>query len=642
MSPNTAICFIASGVALLLASWRDAPIVVRRIGMALSIAVIIASGFILSVRSGLGGPELSHAASTWVTRGRNAGLMAPTTASCFLLLSVALLAGDRGAERRRQRWSRRLALVVVFATFTVLLGYIYQVTALYRYREEGMAVHTATLLLILGIGTLCLHPDRGFVSRFAQHSVAGVLFRRLLAGGVVLLLPLGGLVAAGQRAGWYSPAIQNALVSAGGILILAFLVWRSTENIAAAERARALAEERLRRQYEETKSAYAEAEAAGHAKDQFLAMLSHELRTPLTPALLAARELARESELRPGAAESLRIIERNIELQARLVDDLLDVTRIRSGKLHLQMNSCDIHDVVLHALKVCAADVKAKQLKVSVTLEARQHIVQGDCARLHQVFWNLLKNAVKFTPPGGSIQVRSSDDDNGKVRIGVEDNGKVRIGVEDNGIGIAPDLLGRVFDPFEQGTDATPKKLGGLGLGLAITKAITEAHQGTVAVRSAGKGHGANFEVLFPAALPATVSDEDNPPCEASGAPKQPLRILLVEDHADTRAMLKKLLERRAHVVFSAGDISSAVRIAESTEVDLLLTDLNLPDGDGRTVLKQVHREDGRVGSVVMTGDGSEDGEEESLAAGFDAHLTKPISLEHLESAIARATAKSR
>ena len=215
-------------------------------------------------------------------------------------------------------------------------------------------------------------------------------------------------------------------------------------------------------------------------------------------------------------------------------------------------------------------------------------------------------------------------------------DGRIRICVRDSGTGIEPELLDRIFDTFEQGKEATPRKLGGLGLGLAITKAITEAHHGTISAHSAGKGRGSSFEVILPGTLPVPVQKGAEAPPKAGGEPKRSLRILLVEDHADTRNLLQKLLARRGHIVLPASDISTAKEIAKGAHIDLLLTDVSLPDGDGRTLLELVRSEKGRVGAVVMSGHGSEKATQESLSAGFDAYLTKPVSLESLESTITR------
>jgi signal transduction histidine kinase/ActR/RegA family two-component response regulator len=388
-----------------------------------------------------------------------------------------------------------------------------------------------------------------------------------------------------------------------------------------------------------------EAEQATRARDRFLAMLSHELRTPLTPALMATAVLEGRDDLPDGVRADLEMIRRNIQLEARLIDDLLDLTRVAAGKLKLELRPVDAHAVLRDAVEVCRADVRSQQVSLSLDLAAERHRVHGDAARLQQVCWNLIKNAIKFTPPGGRIVVRSSNPD-------PADPARLVLEVSDTGIGIDADLLPRIFDAFEQGGDSTTRRFGGLGLGLAISRALVESHGGRITVESAGMGRGATFRVELQAsavepsaaAAPPTggeVPDDAGAPAyEQAGA----LHVLLVEDHADTRLVLSRLLNSIGHVVTTADSATEAVRIIGEDggdTFDLLVSDLSLPDGTGLEVVRALRgrRRGQPVKAVALSGFGMAEDVRKSLDAGFDRHLTKPVSLDALLEAVDRLTA---
>lgn len=238
-----------------------------------------------------------------------------------------------------------------------------------------------------------------------------------------------------------------------------------------------VAHEELRSALAEAEAAREQAELASRAKDQFLAVLSHELRTPLTPVLMAVATIKADPGVTPAMAAALEMIQRNIKLEARLIDDLLDLTRIIRNKLELNRESLDLHSAIRQAVEVCQPEVQEKGHDVELVLTASRHSVLGDSARLQQVFWNLLKNAVKFTPAGGRITIRSRNADD-----------LILVEVEDNGIGIAPEILPRIFEPFEQGDAAFVRQFGGLGLGLAISLATVEAHGGHLNAENTGSG----------------------------------------------------------------------------------------------------------------------------------------------------------
>jgi len=238
---------------------------------------------------------------------------------------------------------------------------------------------------------------------------------------------------------------------------------------------------------QETEVARRDAEAAGHAKDQFLAVLSHELRTPLTPILMAVQSLLRRSDLPDHVRETMEMIGRNVRIEAGFIDDLLDITRISRGKMELNAQELDLHDVVTHAIEVSRGDIEAKQQQLTIELKAQQHCLRGDFTRLQQVIWNLLKNASKFTPKGGAIHLATSND-----------NDRFVLRITDTGIGIEHDALVKIFESFTQGSENIAREFGGLGLGLAISKATVEAHRGSLEAHSDGHNKGAIFTVSLP------------------------------------------------------------------------------------------------------------------------------------------------
>lgn len=382
------------------------------------------------------------------------------------------------------------------------------------------------------------------------------------------------------------------------------------------------AEERHRRIRAE--SARDEAEEANAAKDRFLAMLSHELRTPLSP-IVHACSLIEELECPESIRENIATIQRNVRLEARLIDDLLDLARIRNGKLRLDLRPVDVHEVLRHAIEICSAELAAHKIQVVEKMESPRSFVRGDEARLQQVFWNLLTNATKFSPEGGVIEVRTFDT-NGSGRIGIE--------IADHGVGIAPEKLDRIFDAFEQGTRHSQT---GLGLGLAICKALVEMHSGDIQAFSEGLKCGAKFTIHLPEARatehPVEMVMEDS--TLPSG-----LRLLVVEDHRDTLATLERLLKRRGYVVRTAGSIAESLEVAREYEFDVLVSDIGLPDGHGTELLEQIGGLRGeRPLSIAMSGFGTDEDLERSWQAGFSEHLTKPVEFPLLHQAIIRLAA---
>ena len=368
------------------------------------------------------------------------------------------------------------------------------------------------------------------------------------------------------------------------------------------------------------------AEEANRAKDRFLAMLSHELRTPLTPVLAGTRLLEQIPGLPEAARAGVLMIRRNIELEARLIDDLLDLTRVANGKLSLTLDTVDVHEVIDAVLELFHSEIQIKQQDVHVERLAQHHYVRGDRARMQQMFWNLVRNAAKFTPDGGHIFVRTRDE---RMQVVIE--------VEDTGIGIAPDQIGKLFHAFEQGSHNMTRQFGGLGLGLAVTKALTEAHGGIVSAKSPGTHCGATFTIVLPTAAPGTGAAR---PADHSGPHRAgALDILLIEDHEDTAEVMSQLIRALGHEVAVAASVAGALALTTAQRFDLVVSDIGLPDGSGIDFIR-AFRKDSAAPAIALTGFGTDDDVRRSIDAGFTAHLTKPVNFEQLERLIEETVAQ--
>jgi signal transduction histidine kinase/HAMP domain-containing protein/ActR/RegA family two-component response regulator len=360
------------------------------------------------------------------------------------------------------------------------------------------------------------------------------------------------------------------------------------------------------------------------AKDQFLAMLSHELRTPLTPVLASALALESESELPKDIRESLQMIRRNVELEARLIDDLLDLTRIDRGKVQLNFEVVDAHTLLQNALEICQPEIDRKQLQYSLNLGAQKVHMRADPARLQQIFCNLINNAVKFTPRNGQITITT----------GNHSDQHLRLEITDTGMGIEAEALPKIFDAFEQGGRT---QLGGLGLGLAISKTLVEAHQGTITAQSDGRNKGSTFTLVFPTR--DRTEAQVAPAVSRTLAQHQSMRILLVEDHEDTNRSLTNLLRRRGYYVQSALNFQSAVDLSEKEEFHVLVSDLALPDGNGIDLMRKLSSKQPLFG-IALTGFGMEEDVRRSREVGFQHHLVKPIDLNKLDALIQESAAE--
>ncbi len=362
------------------------------------------------------------------------------------------------------------------------------------------------------------------------------------------------------------------------------------------------------------------------AKDEFFAALSHELRTPLTPVLAISSVLEKSSELSARTRTQMQVVRRNAELEARLIDDLLDLTRIARGKLGLERQAVSLEEALDHVAEICRDEAAVRGVTLEREDATKGTLVLADPTRLRQIFWNLVKNAIKFTPRGGRVRLAAF----------AASEGRVAVDVSDTGIGIEPGEIRRIFQPFRQAVAGR----GGLGLGLAIAKELVEAHGGTLSAVSGGSGRGATFRVELAR-------------CEEAGAarvqgverrvtrPARARRILLVEDHADTLAAASGLLGELSCEVVGATSVAEALAAAAAAAVpfDLVISDLGLPDGSGLDLMRRLRDRHGLSG-IAVTGYGMEEDLRRSREAGFVDHVVKPITFERLEGAVERFFAR--
>jgi signal transduction histidine kinase/ActR/RegA family two-component response regulator len=367
----------------------------------------------------------------------------------------------------------------------------------------------------------------------------------------------------------------------------------------------------------------AELSQANRLKDEFLATLSHELRTPLN-AILGWTRILRAAELPPQTrTRALESIERNAALQARLIEDLLEVSRIVTGKLHLHPQRTDLAAIVDAAVEIVQPAATAKNITVTTTVDRRPAMTAGDPDRLQQVIWNLLSNAVKFTPSGGRVDVRLA-----------RDNGYV-LTVADNGIGIEPAMLQQMFQPFRQ-IDASPtREQGGLGLGLAIVRQLVEMHGGTVTARSEGAGTGTTFEVRLPSVLPSEERRVKRRAAPAGASASSPARlltgihVLVVDDEDDARELLRTVFESYGATVTAADSAADALREVDRAVPHAIVSDIGMPLEDGFSLIRRIRtrpaRTGGEVPAIALTAYASSADREAALAAGFQAHIAKPF-----------------
>ena len=392
---------------------------------------------------------------------------------------------------------------------------------------------------------------------------------------------------------------------------------------------------RLAELLESERAARKEAEIANHAKDEFLATVSHELRTPLN-AILGWAVIARRKVENPDVEAALATIERNARAQMRIIEDMLDVGRIISGKLRLEIGPVKVADAVHGAAQAVRPAADAKGVKLDIEVDEDVATIGADADRLQQIIWNVLSNAIKFTPAGGSVHLSASRDDSDVV-----------IRVTDTGQGVPPQFLSSLFERFRQADGSTTRRHGGLGLGLAIVRQLVDAHGGTVHAESEGIGKGATFTITLPArsSVPAPIertrSSRPGPRPVALEPPSRldGLRVLVVDDDEDARNLIERVLADEGALVSCATSAAEGLRAVGQVGLDVIVSDIGMPDMDGYALIHQIRSlpvdRGGQIPAIALTAYARAEDSERAIAGGFQAHLTKPIDPDKLVSLVA-------
>jgi signal transduction histidine kinase/ActR/RegA family two-component response regulator len=491
------------------------------------------------------------------------------------------------------------------------------------------------------VGTLYIERDLEDVSGRLRIGAGTVLGLLLLAIAIALL------IARGMQRSVAAPLLElahtartitstpNATARAvpysndeTGIVVRAFneMLDRIAERTAALSRANADLEREVeeRRRMERERSEALERERdANRLKDEFLATLSHELRTPLN-AVLGWTRVLRSARIEPATTQrALESIERNARAQARLIEDLLEISRIVTGKMRLQMRPTDLATIVEAAVEIVQPAATAKRLRLTVDLAARPALTAGDADRLQQVIWNLLSNAVKFTPAEGEVQVRLTRDSG------------YRITIQDSGLGIDARFLPHVFEAFRQADGSASREHGGLGLGLAIARQIVELHGGTIKARSEGRHTGATFEVFLPSVIAPTGEHASReraaalPGDLADPALLRNIRVLVVDDEEDARVLMQTTLSQYGADVSTASSVADALMAFDNARPDVLVSDIGMPNEDGYSLIRQLRArpaaQGGAVPAVAVTAYASAGDQSATETAGYQAHVAKPF-----------------
>ena len=522
--------------------------------------------------------------------------MGPPASIAHVLLGIALLAG----ESRSPRWralSHGLAFVTCVIVLLPLIGYAYGLSELYAIaRFTGIALITAVALLMLAIAIQAGRPDIGLVALVCRGDEVGVFARRLLPAAVLLPFGIGWLLARTLGVGVADAPFAISAMALVLIVVLAGVIWRTGTQLVLSLDARAAFERALG----ESERTLREAD---QQKTEFLATLSHELRNPLAPIRFAVELL----DGPPASAHRARqTIERQVQHLTRLIDDLLDLTRITRNKLDLHARPCELRQLVTDAVDAVSSEISRARHHLDVELPSEPIWLQVDPDRVVQMLVNLLTNATRYSEPDGRISIRAT-----------VDNATVTIHVRDSGHGIEPADLERVFERFVQVGRA---RHGGLGIGLALVKALAELHGGSVEAVSDGIGSGSEFRVRLPRASAQPVVGAP------AGAQASSRRILVVDDNRDAADMLGSLLTTHGHEVVVAYDAAAALREAAGFKPDVGLLDIGMAGMDGYELARRLRgdRQLRRLFLVAITGWGQEEDRRRALSAGFDAHLTKP------------------
>ncbi len=598
IQPNTALAVTFAGVALLLVALdrRRAALPFGALCGLIGATVLYqhVTGWDLGIDTILLFDRPWGHAST-VSPGR----MGPPAAVSFTLLGLAFCLS--ATQTRARRYAPLLALVVGAITLLSLIGYIFGVNALFTVPDlTAIALQTSMMVFTLALGLVSATPQHEPMRTIADESAAGRLARRSLPFIIALPIALAFVELQGQRAGLYDAHMGTALLVLMLTTLLIVVLWRGVREVRKRE---ALLREEDRR------------------KDEFLATLAHELRNPLAP-VSNSLILLRRSRDPAVFSRTLDIMDRQMSHMVRLIDDLLDISRITSGKLELRMQNLDAVGVVRHAIEAIRPMCEASRHELNVDVPPPPVPARADPVRLAQIFTNLLSNAAKFTPAGGRLHVTL------EAR-----GGELLFSVTDSGIGLPRDKLDHIFELFAQVDSSLERSHGGLGIGLTLAQRMAALHGGKIEARSDGLGTGSTFVARMPIALDSA----DALPAVERGVEPGKLRILVVDDHRDTAESLAMLLRRDGTEIHTAHDGEQAVEAAATLRPDAILLDIGLPKMNGYEACRRIRQRlnGSKVLILALTGWGQEEDRRKSEEAGFDGHLVKPVDHAELDRLLA-------
>jgi signal transduction histidine kinase/ActR/RegA family two-component response regulator len=629
MKANSAVCLCGSSAALLLLREQCAASPRRSIGRALAAGVALIGMATLSqhiVGWDLGIDQLLFEEPRGAVATVSPNRMGPPASFSFVLIGLSLLSID-ATPRERFSLSQALAAMVGAICTLPTLGYLSGARQLFGIAAyTGIAAHTALTLIVLAMAIFVARPERRPARLLIQKGAGGRLVRGLLPATFVAPLLVQLALSSLESRGLIGVHFGRALLLLVLIVLFAALVWGSAARVAAETRARDRAERTTAEMLDRERVARTEAVRAGQLKDDFVATVSHELRTPLNAMLGWAAIIRNDGTDTAQLHRGLAVIERNARLQAQLIDDLLDMSRIASGKLRVDVQSTDLCALLHAVIGSHAPAAAAKGIALTVNADDPTLHVQVDPARMQQVVWNLISNALKFTAKGGHVTA--------SVRREAE---TVEIEVADDGAGIDSAFLPHVFDRFRQSDSSTARRHGGLGLGLSIARTLVEMHGGTVEAHSAGLGRGATFTVRLPALsdqraeVPAAGTQVRHTRGRLEG-----VRLLIVEDDDDARELLQQVLSELGAEVESAADAPRALEQIGASVPDVLITDIGLPGQDGYALLGHVRAQHDQAAlpAIALTAFARAEDRQRALREGFQAYLTKPVNFEALFRAI--------
>jgi len=607
IQPNASIAVMAAGLALMLlwGGYTRVALVFGALVAAIGGSVIFQS--ISGIDLGIDGLLLFD--RTWGNTGvLRPGRMGPPGAVSWTMIGLAVML----ASHHSRHWTRALvppfALVATAIGMLSLIGYLYGASALYTLPTVTIiALQTSTFIVATSIGVVLSVPEHAPVRLLEDETAAGALMRRVLPAAIVVPIVLGMFRVWGEQAGFYDLPFGTAIRTLAEIVLMSGLMWWAADTIGRQARARQLAEDQLLESLRD----------ADRRKNKFLATLAHELRNPLAPVRNCVALLKARSHKDPVIEQVADVIERQVALMARLMDDLLDIGRITNDRMELRKERVELGRIVHDAIEMCQPLIQRSSHEVSLIAPEPSLVVEADPARLGQVFGNLLNNACRYMAHKGHIWVTIE-------RAGSE----AVVTITDTGIGIPPEQLSTIFDMFSQ-VDRTNRPQGGLGIGLHLVKRLVDMHGGQVSAQSEGPGMGSGFIVRLPA-LPESVTIDEAPPQPQPAAAPEPRlarRVLVVDDNADNAELLKILLDDQGHETFTAYDGVEGLAAAERLRPDVVLMDLGLPRISGLEACRRIREQPWgkRMRMIAITGWGQDVDRRRSQEAGFDHHLVKPV-----------------